>query len=63
MSTEHHTSAEEVAKLANPSAPADSIPAVDPRLLVREQGLSGYVSEFGRKMKAGDLGSSRSSSA
>ncbi|MFE2549738.1 sugar ABC transporter permease [Streptomyces sp. NPDC059355] len=46
-----------MAKLANPSAPADAIPAVDPRLLVREQGLSGYVSEFGRKMKAGDLGS------
>nr|WP_107489020.1 ABC transporter permease [Streptomyces subrutilus] len=33
------------------------MPAVDPRLLVREQGLSGYLSEFGRKMKAGDLGS------
>ncbi|KMO96614.1 sugar ABC transporter permease [Streptomyces roseus] len=46
-----------MAQLANPSAPADAIPAVDPRLLVREQGLSGYLSEFGRKMKAGDLGS------
>ncbi|MFI8264256.1 MULTISPECIES: sugar ABC transporter permease [unclassified Streptomyces] len=46
-----------MAKLANPAAPADAIPAVDPRLLVREQGLSGYLSEFGRKMKAGDLGS------
>ncbi|MFJ3877452.1 sugar ABC transporter permease [Streptomyces sp. NPDC090077] len=57
MSTEHHTAAEEVAKLANPAAPADAIPAVDPRLLVREQGLSGYLNEFGRKMKAGDLGS------
>ncbi|MFD3544906.1 sugar ABC transporter permease [Streptomyces sp. NPDC058655] len=33
------------------------MPAVDPRLLVREQGLAGYLSEFGRKMKAGDLGS------
>ena len=30
---------------------------VDPRLLVREQGLKGYVSEFKRKMKSGDLGS------
>ncbi|KJY46860.1 ABC transporter permease [Streptomyces sp. XY332] len=57
MSTEHHTHAEEVAQLANPAAPADSIPVVDPRLLVREQGLAGYLSEFGRKMKAGDLGS------
>ncbi|MFD7625950.1 sugar ABC transporter permease [Streptomyces sp. NPDC059851] len=57
MSTEHHTHAEEVAQLANPAAPADAIPAVDPRLLVREQGLTGYLSEFRRKMKAGDLGS------
>ncbi|MFD5886831.1 sugar ABC transporter permease, partial [Streptomyces sp. NPDC060334] len=41
----------------NPAAAADAIPAVDPRLLVREQGFAGYLSEFGRKMKAGDLGS------
>ncbi|MER7760572.1 sugar ABC transporter permease [Streptomyces sp. NPDC097619] len=41
----------------NPAAPADAIPAVDPRLLVREQGLAGYVGEFKRKMRAGDLGS------
>nr|WP_308344459.1 sugar ABC transporter permease [Streptomyces sp. ISL-94] len=33
------------------------MPAVDPRLLVREEGLAGYLSEFGRRMKAGDLGS------
>ncbi|MDJ0380237.1 sugar ABC transporter permease [Streptomyces sp. G-G2] len=33
------------------------MPAVDPRLLVREQGLAGYMNEFGRKLKAGDLGS------
>ncbi|MEU2393900.1 sugar ABC transporter permease [Streptomyces sp. NPDC007369] len=46
-----------MAQLANPAAPADAIPAVDPRLLVREQGLTGYLSEFRRKMKAGDLGS------
>ncbi|OEJ34244.1 sugar ABC transporter permease [Streptomyces subrutilus] len=44
-------------EVVNPAAAADAIPAVDPRLLVREQGLSGYLSEFGRKMKAGDLGS------
>ncbi|MFD6891055.1 sugar ABC transporter permease [Streptomyces sp. 5.8] len=41
----------------NPAAAHDAIPAVDPRLLVREQGLAGYVNEFGRKLKAGDLGS------
>ncbi|MET9696544.1 sugar ABC transporter permease [Streptomyces sp. NPDC006529] len=33
------------------------MPAVDPRLLVREQGFAGYLNEFGRKLKAGDLGS------
>ncbi|MER5869146.1 sugar ABC transporter permease [Streptomyces sp. NPDC002044] len=43
--------------MVNPAAAADAIPAVDPRLLVREQGLAGYRREFGRKMKAGDLGS------
>ncbi|MCX4783304.1 sugar ABC transporter permease [Streptomyces sp. NBC_01264] len=41
----------------NPVAAHDAIPAVDPRLLVREQGFAGYVNEFGRKLKAGDLGS------
>ncbi|MET8411369.1 sugar ABC transporter permease [Streptomyces sp. NPDC005195] len=41
----------------NPEAAAAAVTAVDPRLLVREQGLAGYVTEFKRKMKAGDLGS------
>ncbi|MFF9404780.1 sugar ABC transporter permease [Streptomyces anandii] len=41
----------------NPEAARGSDVAVDPRLLVREQGLAGYVSEFKRKIKAGDLGS------
>ncbi|GAA2426481.1 sugar ABC transporter permease [Streptomyces sp. NPDC051041] len=41
----------------NPEAPAGAVTVVDPRLLVREQGLAGYVSEFKRKMKSGDLGS------
>ncbi|MFE4815434.1 sugar ABC transporter permease [Streptomyces sp. NPDC056704] len=41
----------------NPEAAAAAVTAVDPRLLVREQGLAGYASEFKRKMKAGDLGS------
>lgn len=41
----------------NPAAAAGAAAAVDPRLLVREQGFAGYLSEFKRKMKAGDLGS------
>ncbi|AXI81608.1 sugar ABC transporter permease [Peterkaempfera bronchialis] len=31
--------------------------AVDPRLLVREEGFKGYVDEFQRKLRSGDLGS------
>ncbi|MDO0925198.1 sugar ABC transporter permease [Streptomyces sp. TG1A-8] len=41
----------------NPEAAAGAATVVDPRLLVREQGFAGYVTEFKRKMKAGDLGS------
>ncbi|MFI9253454.1 sugar ABC transporter permease [Streptomyces sp. NPDC053069] len=41
----------------NPEAARGSDVAVDPRLLVREQGFAGYITEFKRKMKAGDLGS------
>ncbi|MGW3951134.1 sugar ABC transporter permease [Streptomyces sp. NPDC004752] len=41
----------------NPEAAAAAVTAVDPRLLVREQGLAGYLGEFRRKMKAGELGS------
>jgi D-xylose transport system permease protein len=41
----------------NPEAASGAATAVDPRLLVREQGFAGYLSEFKRKMKAGDLGS------
>lgn len=32
-------------------------PAVDPRLLVREEGFKGYLSEFQRKVRGGELGS------
>ncbi|MEY9872722.1 D-xylose transport system permease protein [Streptacidiphilus sp. MAP12-33] len=32
-------------------------PAVDPRLLQREAGLAGYLDEFKRKVRGGDLGS------
>ncbi|CAL9415745.1 Xylose transport system permease protein XylH [Streptomyces sp. enrichment culture] len=41
----------------NPEAAAAAVTAVDPRLLVREEGLLGYWSEFKRKMRAGELGS------
>ncbi|MDQ0834038.1 MULTISPECIES: sugar ABC transporter permease [Streptomyces] len=42
-------------------APADDptaapVSVVDPRLLIREEGLKGYVTEFKRKVKGGELG-------
>ncbi|GAA3706076.1 sugar ABC transporter permease [Streptomyces tremellae] len=40
-----------------PEAAQGAVTAVDPRLLVQEQGISGYVTEFKRKIKAGELGS------
>ncbi|GAB2868562.1 ABC transporter permease [Streptomyces deserti] len=51
------TSAPEDHVVVNPEAPAGAVTVVDPRLLVREQGLAGYATEFKRKMKSGDLGS------
>ncbi|WP_069812557.1 sugar ABC transporter permease [Streptomyces sp. TP-A0874] len=39
------------------AAPESGAPALDPRLLVREQGLSGYLSDFKRKVRGGELGS------
>ncbi|MDT9690112.1 sugar ABC transporter permease [Streptomyces sp. P9(2023)] len=43
------------------AAPAEGsaapIPAVDPRLLVREEGIKGYWTEFTRKIRGGELGS------
>ncbi|MET8135918.1 sugar ABC transporter permease [Streptomyces sp. NPDC005251] len=46
----------------NTVAPADDptaapVSVVDPRLLVREEGLKGYITEFKRKIKGGELGS------
>ncbi|WP_329333614.1 sugar ABC transporter permease [Streptomyces sp. NBC_00663] len=43
-------------------APADDptaapVTVVDPRLLIREEGLKGYLTEFKRKVKGGELGS------
>lgn len=51
------TTAEEDHVVENPEAAVGSDVAVDPRLLVREQGFAGYITEFRRKVKAGDLGS------
>ncbi|MFE9249649.1 sugar ABC transporter permease [Streptomyces sp. NPDC007088] len=42
--------------VGNPDAAADAVTAIDPRLLVREQGFGGYVSEFKRKIRGGELG-------
>ncbi|HEY5834076.1 MAG TPA: sugar ABC transporter permease [Streptomyces sp.] len=44
------------------SPPADEVPPpavapIDPRLLVREEGFKGYLTEFKRKLKGGELGS------
>ncbi|MEW1549785.1 sugar ABC transporter permease [Streptomyces tsukubensis] len=40
-----------------PAPAPDAITAVDPRLLVREQGFAGYAAEFARRMRSGQLGS------
>jgi D-xylose transport system permease protein len=37
--------------------PPPAVASVDPRLLVREQGYKGYLTEFKRKLKGGELGS------
>ncbi|MFF3459796.1 sugar ABC transporter permease [Streptomyces sp. NPDC002730] len=56
MNTEK-TSTPTDAPVVNPEAAHDAVTAVDPRLLVREQGFAGYITEFKRKLHAGDLGS------
>ncbi|MFB8029311.1 sugar ABC transporter permease [Streptomyces sp. NPDC056465] len=43
--------------VVNPEAAKGADTVVDPRLLVREQGFGGYITEFKRKMRGGDLGS------
>ncbi|MFD8554601.1 sugar ABC transporter permease [Streptomyces fradiae] len=53
----------ETAEDRGPAAPSGAeqsaapVPAVDPRLLVREEGLKGYWTEFTRKVRGGELGS------
>ncbi|MER6302870.1 sugar ABC transporter permease [Kitasatospora sp. NPDC001539] len=39
-----------------PVAP-EATPAVDPRLIVRQEGVKGYLGEFRRRMSSGELGS------
>ncbi|MGW2250996.1 sugar ABC transporter permease [Kitasatospora sp. NPDC001660] len=39
-----------------PVAP-EAIPAVDPRLIVRQEGIKGYLGEFRRRLSSGELGS------
>ncbi|MFJ5261999.1 sugar ABC transporter permease [Streptomyces sp. NPDC088387] len=51
------SSAADSTAVENPEAAAAAVTAVDPRLLVREQGLTGYLGEFKRKLRAGELGS------
>ncbi|MDX3072334.1 sugar ABC transporter permease [Streptomyces sp. NPDC088354] len=46
---------ETVASVEDPSSAA--VPVVDPRLLVREEGFKGYLTEFKRKVRGGELGS------
>ncbi|MET9220078.1 sugar ABC transporter permease [Streptomyces sp. NPDC088197] len=45
-----------------PAAPVDemapaAVEVIDPRLLVRQEGFKGYITEFKRKLKGGELGS------
>jgi D-xylose transport system permease protein len=48
----------EQATMASAEDPtAAAVPVVDPRLLVREEGFKGYLTEFKRKVKGGELGS------
>ncbi|MGW0965569.1 sugar ABC transporter permease [Streptomyces sp. NPDC002516] len=44
-----------VAPASDPTAAPVTV--VDPRLLVREEGFKGYITEFKRKIKGGELGS------
>ncbi|MGW6918613.1 sugar ABC transporter permease [Kitasatospora sp. NPDC054939] len=39
-----------------PAADTPAAPAVDPRLLVRREGVAGYAEEFRRKIRSGELG-------
>ncbi|MQY16831.1 Xylose transport system permease protein XylH [Streptomyces sp. RB5] len=45
------------AQVEDPTAAAVATAAVDPRLLVREEGFKGYLKDFKRRVKGGELGS------
>ncbi|MBP0456735.1 sugar ABC transporter permease [Streptomyces montanisoli] len=51
------TSSARHAAVDAPGAAEGAVAAVDPRLLVQQEGIAGYVTEFKRKIKAGELGS------
>ncbi|MGC5395298.1 sugar ABC transporter permease [Streptomyces sp. DT20] len=55
-SDEKTEKAEKAGQTATVPAQA-TVPAVDPRLLIREEGFKGYWSEFIRKVRGGELGS------
>ncbi|MGW5422070.1 sugar ABC transporter permease [Streptomyces sp. NPDC003943] len=57
MSDLTKTTPEESAQNGGAEQSAAPVPAVDPRLLVREEGLKGYLTEFSRKIRGGELGS------
>ncbi|WP_370416300.1 sugar ABC transporter permease [Streptomyces fradiae] len=40
-----------------PAPAPEAVPAVDSRLIAREEGVRGYLNEFRRKMRSGELGS------
>ncbi|RII17725.1 Xylose transport system permease protein XylH [Streptomyces sp. YIM 130001] len=49
--------ADEAAPAADEGSAAPAPAAVDPRLLVREEGFKGYLTEFTRRIRGGELGS------
>ncbi|MDX2705228.1 sugar ABC transporter permease [Streptomyces sp. PA03-6a] len=57
MSDTSKTVKQEVVAAAVEDASSAAVPVVDPRLLVREEGLKGYLTEFKRKVRGGELGS------
>lgn len=56
-STEKSATEKSAAAVPEAGPSAAPAPAVDPRLLVREEGFKGYWSEFNRKVRGGELGS------
>ncbi|MCT2545026.1 sugar ABC transporter permease [Streptomyces atratus] len=56
-STEKSATEKPAAAVPEAGPSAAPAPAVDPRLLVREEGFKGYWSEFTRKVRGGELGS------